>query len=197
MNPELLEKLTPEWVAPVVAVLAHKDSNETTGVFELGAGFVSKFRIERSTSAKVPIGGTSPQHILKSWSTITSFGRPSYAQDTSETTPLHPGAQELPQDSSNEKLSFNAKVAVVFGAGTALGRQYALFLAKTGTNVVVNATSSADANKIVTEIKKAGGRAKADINPPENGSEAIKVAVKAFGAVHILIYALKPRHPSL
>lgn len=68
MPPDLVEALKPEYVAPVVAFLAHESVPDSGAVFELGAGWVSRLRWQRSqvrTYAKrvwvvdVVIGGWS------------------------------------------------------------------------------------------------------------------------------------------
>jgi multifunctional beta-oxidation protein len=48
MPPEMLANLKPEFVVPLVAYLCHESSMENGGLFEAGAGFVSKLRRERS-----------------------------------------------------------------------------------------------------------------------------------------------------
>lgn len=42
MPPELVAALKPEFVAPLVVYLCHEDTEETGGLFEVGAGWVSK-----------------------------------------------------------------------------------------------------------------------------------------------------------
>ena len=65
-------------------------------------------------------------------------------------------------------ISFVGKVAIVTGAGGGLGRCHALELARRGAKVVINdlggalygsGGNSAAAEKVVTEIKAAGGEA--------------------------------------
>lgn len=48
MPPELLAALKPEMVAPFVAYLCHSSCKETGSLFELGAGYCAKVRLERS-----------------------------------------------------------------------------------------------------------------------------------------------------
>lgn len=43
MPPELVKALKPEFVVPLVAYLCHESTQESGGVFEVGAGWVSKY----------------------------------------------------------------------------------------------------------------------------------------------------------
>jgi len=43
MPPELVAALKPEFVVPVVGYLAHESFTENGGIYECGAGFVSKY----------------------------------------------------------------------------------------------------------------------------------------------------------
>lgn len=97
-------------------------------------------------------------------------------------------------------LSFEGRVAIVTGAGRGLGRAYALELARRGAKVVVNdlATpgdqdpngSDAPADRVVAEIRDAGGAAIAvhqDAATPAGGERIVRAAVDAFGKVDTLI----------
>eukprot|EP00834_Sanchytrium_tribonematis_P007393 NODE_661_length_4933_cov_0.690112.p1 type:complete len:796 gc:universal NODE_661_length_4933_cov_0.690112:3467-1080(-) len=82
-------------------------------------------------------------------------------------------------------LDFKDKVVIITGAGGGLGRVYALEYAKRGAKVVVNDLGAAE--KVVDEIKAAGGMAVADKHSCEQGSEIVQTALNAFGKVDILI----------
>jgi 3-hydroxyacyl-CoA dehydrogenase/3a,7a,12a-trihydroxy-5b-cholest-24-enoyl-CoA hydratase len=95
-----------------------------------------------------------------------------------------------------KELRFDGKVAVITGAGNGLGRSHALLLASRGAKVVVNdlggthtgqGQSSAAADKVVAEIKAAGGEAVANYNSVEDGDKIIKTAIDAFGRIDILV----------
>lgn len=97
------------------------------------------------------------------------------------------------------EVRFDDKVAVVTGAGGGLGRSHALLLASKGAKVVVNdlggaadgsGAGSAMADKVVDEIKAAGGEAVANydgVNTVEGGKNIVKTAVDAYGKVDIVI----------
>ena len=97
------------------------------------------------------------------------------------------------------QLGFDGKVAIITGAGGGLGRQHALLLASRGALVVVNdlggsvdgtGSDKGAAERVVDEIKAAGGEAVADTNSvatPEGGKAIVQTAVDAFGTVDIVI----------
>ena len=94
----------------------------------------------------------------------------------------------------------DGKVAVITGAGGGIGRQHALALAKEGAAVVVNdlggardgtgAGGQAMADKVVAEIKQAGGEAAPNFDnvaTVEGGQNILKTALDAFDKVDILV----------
>ncbi|HEX2695226.1 MAG TPA: SDR family NAD(P)-dependent oxidoreductase, partial [Acidobacteriota bacterium] len=98
------------------------------------------------------------------------------------------------------EIRFDGRVAIVTGAGAGLGRTYSLELAKRGAKVVVNdfggardgagTGSSSPADRVVAEIRAAGGEAVANydnVATPEGGEKIVKTAVEFFGKVDILI----------
>ena len=91
--------------------------------------------------------------------------------------------------SDNKELA--GKVAVVTGAGRNIGRAIALALADGGAAVVVNVrTNKEEADKVVGEIKAAGGKAVAvlgDVADPKVADAMAAAAMKAFGRIDILV----------
>lgn len=82
------------------------------------------------------------------------------------------------------------KVAIVTGGARGIGRGISVRLAKEGATVIVNYNSSAkDAEQLVVEIERAGGRAvahKADVG--DLGShDGLLAACEQFGGVDILV----------
>jgi NAD(P)-dependent dehydrogenase (short-subunit alcohol dehydrogenase family) len=97
------------------------------------------------------------------------------------------------------ELGYDGKVAIITGAGGGLGRQHALLLASRGALIVVNdlggsvdgtGENASAAQKVVDEIKAAGGEAVANhssVATPEGGQEIVQTAIDAYGRVDIVI----------
>ena len=85
----------------------------------------------------------------------------------------------------------NGKVAVVTGASKGIGAAIAKQFAVEGAAVVVNyASSKTDADKVVDEIAKAGGKAVALLGSVAKKADVEKLfstAEKAFGKIDILV----------
>ena len=91
----------------------------------------------------------------------------------------------------NEMPKFPNKIAVVTGASKGLGASIAKHLAAEGAKVVVNyATSAAGAEKVVNEIKAAGGDAVAVRGDMTNAADVkglFDATEAAFGLADILV----------
>ena len=96
-------------------------------------------------------------------------------------------------------IRFDGKVAIVTGAGGGLGRAHALEFARRGAKVVVNdlggsvdgtGGSSEAAEKVVAEIKAAGGTAIANgasVTDDAGVAHLVKQTMDAFGRIDVLI----------
>src|SRR3954469_15009407 len=94
------------------------------------------------------------------------------------------------------ELRFDGRVAIVTGAGGGLGRSHALLLGGRGCKVVVNdlggsmhggGQSSTPAEKVVEEIKKAGGDAVPNYDSVEAGDKIVQTALDTWGRIDIVI----------
>ena len=96
-------------------------------------------------------------------------------------------------------IRFDNRVAIVTGAGNGLGRAHALLLASRGARVVVNDPGGAvdgkggdhaAADKVVAEIKAAGGQAVPNydsVADPKTAANIVKAAVDSFGTIDIVV----------
>ncbi|EJD49722.1 multifunctional beta-oxidation protein [Auricularia subglabra TFB-10046 SS5] len=101
--PELVEKVKPAFVAPVVGYLASEDNAETTGaLFEVGAGYCAQTRWQRA-------GGhgfrhdqeLTPEAIINKWNVFTNFddGRATHPTTSAE------ALQQIVENFNNEGAS--------------------------------------------------------------------------------------------
>src|SRR3989454_12524713 len=90
-----------------------------------------------------------------------------------------------------KKGKLNGKVAVVTGASKGIGAGIAKAFAAEGASVVINyASAKSDADKIVDQVSKAGGRAvavQANVAKRSDVQRLFAEAEKAFGKIDILV----------
>ena len=85
---------------------------------------------------------------------------------------------------------FDAKVAIVTGAGGGIGRAYAEALAREGAAVVVADINAQGAEQVAGEIAAAGGRAIAvavDVSEPASAAAMAERTVAEFGGIDFLV----------
>ena len=95
-------------------------------------------------------------------------------------------------------LRYDNQVVVITGAGSGLGRAYAMFFASRGAKVVVNdlggsfngggkGGSTKVADQVVELIKQRGFTAVANYDSVQHGEKIIETAIKHFGRIDVLI----------
>ncbi len=94
------------------------------------------------------------------------------------------------------EIRFDDRVVIVTGAGNGLGRCYAKQFAARGAKVVVNdlggstdgdGADNAAANRVVAEIKEAGGEAIANHDSVSDGDKIVQTAMDTWGRVDVVI----------
>lgn len=85
MDEKAMDLLRPEVVSPLVAWLCHDSCDSTGDLFEVGAGWISRVRWERSQGAYFPPTGFSPDDVADSWSTINDFNNATHPTNTGAT----------------------------------------------------------------------------------------------------------------
>jgi NAD(P)-dependent dehydrogenase (short-subunit alcohol dehydrogenase family) len=98
-----------------------------------------------------------------------------------------------------DPLTFDGAVVIVTGGGGGLGRSHSLELARRGARVLVNdrggavdgtGASASAAQKVVDEIRAAGGEAAANtdsVATPEGGAAIVQCALDEFGRVDAIV----------
>ncbi|BCR87154.1 putative peroxisomal multifunctional beta-oxidation protein (MFP) [Aspergillus chevalieri] len=187
MPPDVLENLKPDWVVPLVAVLVHSSNTSETGsIFEVGGGHMAKLRWERAKGALLKTDASlTPGAIARKWNDVNDFSQPDYPTGPADFMSLLEDGLKLPSATAGEEPNFKGKVALITGAGSGLGRAYALQFAKLGASIVVNDLVNPD--PVVEEIKKLGGKAVGNKASCEDGDAVVKSAIDAFGRIDILV----------
>jgi 3-oxoacyl-[acyl-carrier protein] reductase len=83
----------------------------------------------------------------------------------------------------------DGKIAIITGSGRGIGRACALRYGAEGATVIVNDVNASNVDKVVAEIKAAGGRAVAhacDVTDPAAVEAMVGRAVKEFGRLDVL-----------
>ena len=78
MPPELVNALKPEFVAPLVAYLAHESCPESGSLYEVGAGYIAKQRWNRSQGVLLSIDNINPEAVRDNWEKIVDFSNSTY-----------------------------------------------------------------------------------------------------------------------
>ncbi|KAJ2381269.1 hypothetical protein GGI23_007622, partial [Coemansia sp. RSA 2559] len=202
MPQEMLDALKPEFIAPLVAYLTHETTEQTGGLFEIGAGTITAHRWEATQGVVFkPDASFTPGAIKARFAEIDNFGSsssvyyPASMKDNDWLGKLQE-AKAVAANRAGDSLRFDGKVVLVTGAGNGLGRAYALMFARAGAKVVVNdvAVVARDdgskvraADAVVSEIKQAGGDAAANYDSVEDGDKVVQTAIDSFGRIDVVV----------
>ncbi len=74
MPQQLVDALKPEFILPLVVKLCDENSQETGGLYEVGAGFIGKVRWERSKGHSFSVSqGFNAEDVNDAWDEIVDF----------------------------------------------------------------------------------------------------------------------------
>ncbi|KAJ2658874.1 hypothetical protein IW148_004517 [Coemansia sp. RSA 1199] len=199
MPEEILAALKPEFVTPLVAALTHESTEQTGGLFEIGAGTVTAHRWEGTEGVVFKADSSfTPAAVKQRAAEISNFDGPvEYPASMKDNDWLGKleQAKALSSNAKGDELRFDGKVVVVSGAGAGLGRAYALMFGRFGAKVVVNDLGSVEhngkkvraADLVVEEIKRAGGVAVANYDSVEDGDRLVATAIASFGRIDVVV----------
>ncbi|GMM28069.1 bifunctional hydroxyacyl-CoA dehydrogenase/enoyl-CoA hydratase [Martiniozyma asiatica (nom. inval.)] len=190
LPPDVLEKLSPAKIAPLVLYLSSDECPTTGSIYEVAAGMYAQIRWERSCGIYLNPFKMTPEAVLSKFGEITDFNKPgiehpSQLKDYNKVWEITSKIGDTYQ--GHIKInSLKNKVVIITGAGGGLGASHAKLFAKYGAKVVVN--DFRDPDTVVNEIKSGGGIAvgsKHDVFT--QAEDIVKTAIDSFGTVDILI----------
>jgi multifunctional beta-oxidation protein len=118
MPPDILVVLKPEWVVPLVAVLTHRDCEESGAIFEAGGGHIAKLRWERASGALLKCDEAyTPGTVLKKWNEVNNFDRAEHPSGPADFMSLLEKSMKMGPNDKGEPLDFTGKVVLVTGGG--------------------------------------------------------------------------------
>ena len=83
--PQVFEQLKPELISPLVVYLGSAGCEETSGLFEVGGGWIGKVRWERSLGAGFdPKAGFDAEDVAAQWQQICNFDGAAHPKDNIE-----------------------------------------------------------------------------------------------------------------
>ncbi len=104
LPPAVFDSLKPEYVTPIVAYLCSEANETTGGVFEVGGGFYSSLRWERTKGKLFRLGReVSPEAIASSWNQINDFSDAEHISSVMESLgPIIRNVEAGPSKGGNE-----------------------------------------------------------------------------------------------
>lgn len=145
MPQELVDALKPEYVSPLVAWMCHDDCKSTGGLYEVGAGWFTKLRWERTKGVTVPLNQEiTPETIQKGWESIGDFTDADHPANIQES--MGPAVANLssvddaPPAKGNENVDTEKVLSFVFEPGTFSYTERDVSLYALGIGAAQNAT---------------------------------------------------------
>jgi 3-hydroxyacyl-CoA dehydrogenase/3a,7a,12a-trihydroxy-5b-cholest-24-enoyl-CoA hydratase len=104
LPPAVFDALKPEYVSPIVAYLCSEENETTGGVYEVGGGFYSGLRWERTKGKMFRLGrDVSPDDIQSSWKQINDFTEADHISSVMESLgPIIQNVEAGPSKGGNE-----------------------------------------------------------------------------------------------
>ena len=85
MPQQLVDALKPEFIMPLVVKLCDENSQETGGLYEVGAGFIGKVRWERSKGHSFSVSqGFNAEDVNDAWDEIVDFADADHPSNIAE-----------------------------------------------------------------------------------------------------------------
>lgn len=119
LPPDVLANLDPAWVVPLVGLLTHEsNTRDSSGIYEVGAGHVSKIRWERSQGVLLRADASlTPGAVLSQWHRISDFSNAEHPTGPVDYLKLLKVSGTLKPLENPPEVNFNGRVVLITGAG--------------------------------------------------------------------------------
>ncbi|KAK5054520.1 hypothetical protein LTR84_001411 [Exophiala bonariae] len=170
-----------------VAVLSHPSNCDITGhLYHVEGRQLKMLRWQRAAGGwQNPDTGMTPASIQSRWPDINDFAKGSYPNSSSDFQAVVAKTKKLRPGGPGKDIRFDGKVVLVTGAGSGLGRAYALQFAKLGAKVVLNDVKNP--SSVAAEIRNAGGTAHTVIHSVTEGEKIVADAFDKFGRLDVVV----------
>ncbi len=83
LDKEMVEALNPQYVSPLVSYLCHDECPVSGALFEVGGGWHTRLRWQRTKGVTLPLrGGISLEQVRDNWEKINDFSEHDFPVDT-------------------------------------------------------------------------------------------------------------------
>jgi hypothetical protein len=155
MPPAILEMLDPVHVAPMAAFLAHESTSVSGSTFEVGGGWYSQVRLQRSAGAALGTAAkpATAESIATGFSRISSFeGHVSYPKGPADALRDMMAAASGEVSAANEQLSPSSTSASVTTSASASEADHATIASLKSTHLLSNLVVRLGSDKQVSTV---------------------------------------------
>ena len=114
MAKEIVDALKPDFIVPLVAWLVHDTCEETGSLFEVGAGFITKLRFQRTVGKAFDFKDFTPEGVRDSWNQITDWKDAIIPESLNDTLGALMDNVERNQNLAGNKTSGGLKADEIF-----------------------------------------------------------------------------------
>ncbi|KEF61024.1 uncharacterized protein A1O9_02588 [Exophiala aquamarina CBS 119918] len=170
-----------------LSTLVHRSNQSETGhLYEVHGTRCRKLRWQRAAGTWLnPDSGMSSGSILSRWQDVNDFSKPEYPSSSRDFQQVVATTRNLPPNSPGKNITFDGKVVLITGAGSGLGRAYALYFGMLGARIILNDLK--EPSSVAAEIRSTGGEAHTVTCSVSEGSRIVAEAIQAYGRLDVIV----------
>ena len=94
LPPDIVEKLKPQYVSPLVAYLCSEECPTNGGTYEVGVGHIHRVRMAAGEGTTVPADDLTPESVRDNWDKINDMTGAAYPDNLTDSTMKFMGAMQ-------------------------------------------------------------------------------------------------------